>query len=146
MAAMATDNTKFKPGVSGNPRGRPRRKSVRELVGEQGMADIVAKMKEAATGADVPMSAVQAAKLLMPPQKPELARVTIPALESATTHVEKANAITAATARGEISPDVAVALSTVVANTAKVIEFDEMARRIAAMEEAMKGRMSEGRP
>lgn len=133
-------DTRFKPGTSGNPRGRPRRRSVRELVGEQGLGEIVAKMRDAAKGGDVPMSAIQAAKLLIPPQKPELSRVSIPALEAATTHVDKANAITVAAARGEISPDVAVALSTVVANTARVIELDEMARRMDAIEQALKER------
>lgn len=134
-------DTKWKKGQpSPNPAGRPRRKSVRELLGDKGLSEIVAKMQEAATGADVPMSAVQAAKLLMPPQKPELARVAIPGLEAASGQVEKANAITAAAARGEISPDVAVALSTVVSNTARAIELDEMARRMDAIEKALKER------
>jgi hypothetical protein len=134
-------DTRFKPGESGNPRGRPRRKSVREMVGEQGMASIVDQLKAAAAqGKDLPMSAVQAAKLLIPPQKPELARVVIPALENASTHAEKAQAITAAAARGEISPEAAVALSTVVANTAKVAEIDDLARRLAAIEEQLKER------
>jgi hypothetical protein len=134
------NDTKFKPGASGNPRGRPRRKSVRELVGEQGLADVVAAMKNAATGTETPLSAVQAAKLLIPPQKPELPRVLIPALETATTHTDKAQAITVAAARGEISPDAAAALSTVVANTARVIELDELTRRLEALE---KGRVDD---
>jgi hypothetical protein len=136
-------DTRFKPGQSGNLKGRPRRKSVRELVGEQRLAEVVKRMLEAAAdGKDLPVAAVQAAKLLLPAQKPELPRVVVPALETATTHTAKAEAITAAVARGEISPDAAAALSTVVANMAKVVELDELVRRMAALEEKLNGSLA----
>jgi hypothetical protein len=130
-------DTKFKPGTSGNPRGRPRRKSVAEMVGATNMADIVKAMVKAATGGDV-----QAAKLIVPPQKPELAKVRIDELTEAKTHSERGAAILTAAGRGEISPDVAVALSTALANTAKVAELDELVKRMEAIEAALKERIT----
>lgn len=128
-------DTRFKKGESGNPRGRPRRKSVAELVGAANMADIVKAMVKAATDGDV-----QAAKLLVAPQKPELTKVRIDELSGAKTHSERGAAILAAAGRGEISPDVAVALTTALANTAKVSELDELVKRMDAIEAALKER------
>ena len=103
-------------------------------MGEQGLAEVVQAMKKAATGEETPLSAVQAAKLLIPPQKPELPRVRIPALEAAATHAEKAEAVATAAARGEISPDAASLLLAGIASMARVVEIDELARRVAALE------------
>jgi hypothetical protein len=140
-------DTKFQPGVSGNARGRPRRKSVRELVGEKGLADIIAAITKAAQGAStMDSAAVAAAKLLIPPQKPELARVVIPALETAQTHLEQANAITRAAARGEISADTASALSATIANAAKIAELDELSNDLAKRIEALEKNYGPAKP
>lgn len=119
---------KFQKGVSGNPRGRPRRKSVAEMVGDE-MSEIVTAMTARAKGGDV-----QAAKLLLPPLRPASPAVPIPALAGAKTHTEKANAILAAAGAGAISPSVAVELTSALANAAKVTETDELLRRIEALE------------
>lgn len=104
---------------------------MRELVGEKSFGEVIDALVKAAKEGDA-----HAAKLLVPPLKPELPHVAVPGLATAKTHAEKAEAITAAVARGELSPDAAVALSTVVANTAKVAEIDELERRLTALENA----------
>lgn len=132
-------DTRFKPGQSGNPKGRPRRprlKSVRELLGANGLQEVVEAMKTAAKAGDA-----QAAKLLIPALKPEMQRVTVPEIEAAATPTEKAAAIAAAAARGEISPDAAVALSTALANSVKVAEGDELRRQVEDLAKLVKERL-----
>jgi hypothetical protein len=132
-------DTRFRPGQSGNPAGRPKRKSVRELLGEEGLSAVVLKLKDAATSGDV-----QAGRVLLerstPAPRPETPKVTIPELETAATHADKVTAIMNATARGEISPSVAVELTTSVVNATKVVESDELARMVAEMEAKLKAR------
>ena len=128
-------DTRFKPGQSGNPRGRPRRKSVAELVGAANMAKVIEAMVKAATEGDA-----QAAKLLVPPVKPELPRAEVPGLQEATTATQRGEAILKAAAAGQISPTAAEALSAALANVTRIAEVDELARQIATIEAKLKER------
>lgn len=130
---------KFVPGISGNPRGRPTRKSVRELLGEKALGDIVDAMATAAKAGDV-----HAARLLIPPLKPEIPRVKVPGMVEAQSHSERAAAIATAAARGEISPDAAVALSAVVGNVARVVELDDLVRQVGELAETVRALQAGG--
>lgn len=127
----------WKPGQSGNPNGRPRGASavhkLREAIGT-GVEEIIKKLTEQAKGGDV-----GAARLLLdrvlPPIKAsdEPVEIDIPENGSLT---DKGNAVLKAAAAGLIPVSHAASLMTAIGGLAKVAEVDELARRIAALEEA----------
>ena len=96
---------------------------------------IVKVLEKAALAGDV-----QAARLLIeksvPSLRPESKPVLIAGLAAAQTPTEKAQAIVDAAGRGEISASVATELLTAMAAAMKVLEADELKRRIEALEGA----------
>mgnify|MGYP003392839133 CR=1 FL=1 len=124
---------KFKPGQSGNPKGRPKDKTPatqlrKTILGD--MPDIIGKLVELAKGGDV-----QAAKILLdrvcPPLKPQSMPISLPVNGSLS---EQGNDIIKATLAGQIPPDIGNQLITALAAQAKIIEIDELTRRIEALE------------
>ena len=125
----------WKPGQSGNPKGRP------PGTGE------VAKMRAAIAG-NVPAileslttaalaGDVQAARLLLeralPPIKP--VEQSQPLSLPDGTLTEQGRAVLAAVAAGELAPGQGAALLGAIGTLARVAEIDELARRIEALEE-----------
>ncbi|OTE96631.1 hypothetical protein BCS42_03880 [Crenothrix sp. D3] len=124
----------FKKGVSGNAKGRPPANvataaKVRKSIADD-MPDILTKLIELAKGGDV-----QAIKLLLervcPVLKPQAVPISIPFAESL---AEQGNVIIKATMAGQIPPDIGSQLITALANQAKIIEIDDLARRITELE------------
>ena len=124
----------WKPGQSGNPKGRP------PGTGE------VAKMRAANTG-NVPAileslttaalaGDVQAARLLLeralPPIKP--VEQSQPLSLPDGTLTEQGRAVLASVAAGELAPGQGAALLGAIGTLARVSEVDELARRIEALE------------
>lgn len=129
--------TKFKPGESGNPKGRPkgikdRRTQWRDTLRKE-LPDLLTKLVQMAKEGDP-----QALKLILdrvaPPLRPTADTVEIPALATAGTLTERATAALEAAAAGELAPDTAAALVAAVGTLARVVEIDELERRIAALE------------
>ena len=125
----------WKPGQSGNPKGRP------PGTGE------VAKMRAAITG-NVPAileslttaalaGDVQAARLLLeralPPIKP--VEQSQPLSLPDGTLTEQGRAVLASVAAGELAPGQGAALLGAIGTLARVSEVDELARRIEALED-----------
>ncbi len=126
---------KWRPGQSGNPKGRPRGQSEVarfRLAIEQHVSDIVDRLVILAKSGDV-----QAARLLLervlPPLKATEPTVAV-SLPLNGTLTDKGQAMLAAAAEGLISPGQAAALVSVVAGIAKVKEVDELAARVEALE------------
>ena len=71
---------------------------------------------------------------LAPPSRAEAPKVTIEGLSEATTLTDKANVIFNAMGRGELAPDIAAMLVQALTNVGKVVEVDELERRVAALE------------
>ena len=123
----------FKKGVSGNPAGRPRSESteLRQKLATHGEA-VAGVVIEAALNGDI-----QAAKIVLerlcPPLKPSAAPVTISLPENPGI-ADTARAIIEHAAQGQIAPDVAGQLVQSVAALARVVEIDELERRLAALE------------
>lgn len=126
----------FQPGTSGNPNGRPTGTSeaakLRKAIADDLPAIITAMItaaKEGDTGA---------AKLLLdraiPALKPQAASVGIEGMASGTL-TERATAALNAAASGEVSPDIAAQLVAAVGTLAKVIEIDDLEKRLSKLEQ-----------
>ena len=131
-----TNRTKlgtFPKGVSGNPVGRPRSEStlLRKRLAEHG-EEVAQVVIEAALRGDI-----QAAKIVLerlcPSLKPTSALITIELPENPGI-AETARAIIKHAADGQIAPDVAGQLVQAVAALARVVEIDELERRLTALE------------
>ncbi len=130
---MAGDS-QFKPGQSGNPKGKPRgardkRTALRELLKPHAEA-LVAKAVELALSGDT-----TALKLcvdrLMPAYRPTDMAVEVTATGSLS---QRGEALIEAMSRGELSPDNTREMLQALAAQAKVIEFDELEARIQQLE------------
>ena len=134
MATRKPPAAAWKPGQSGNPKGRP------PGVGE------VAKLRAAIAG-NVPAileslttaalaGDVQAARLLLeralPPIKPVEATQALSLPNGTLT--EQGRAVLAAVAAGELSPGQGAQLLAAIGTLGKVAEIDELAARVAALE------------
>lgn len=129
---------RFKPGQSGNPKGRPPGSGLagklRRAIAADAEDVLAALLKQAKAGD------VQAARVLLdrvcPPLKAEAQTVSLPGLDSDTL-TARAEAALAAVAAGELAPDVASALVAAVGALARVHETDELERRIQQIEETV---------
>lgn len=123
----------WKKGESGNPHGRPAHPLAERFRGvvEPRLDEIITAMVDAAANGDA-----QAAKLLMdrvlPTYKPVAPTTAFPLDGDSLT--AKAQAILSAVAAGLIAISDAKQLIDALALLAKVAEFDELERRVAALE------------
>lgn len=126
---------KFKPGQSGNPAGRPKNKTPATLLRQSiadAMPEIITQLVNAALNGDT-----TAAKVLLdrvcPVLKPQAMPISLPARGSL---AEQGNETISATMAGQIPPDIGSLLITALANQAKLIETDDLSKRIEALEHA----------
>lgn len=123
----------FKKGVSGNLVGRPPGKTpgakLRKSI-ELRADDILQSVINAAIGGDM-----QACKMLLdritPTLKPQALPICLPFNESLT---GQGNEIIKATMGGIIPPDIGSQLITALANQSRIVEIDELTKRIEALE------------
>lgn len=124
---------KFKPGESGNPKGRPKDKTPATLLRKsiaEAMPEIITKLVELAKGGDV-----AAAKVLLdrccPALKPQAMPISLPVNG---TLAEQGGEIIKATMSGQIPPDIGSQLIMALANQSKIIEIEELTKRIEVLE------------
>ena len=136
---MATKEKKipphaWKPGQSGNPAGKPpgsgELQKLRAAIGEH-VPEIINQLVAAARGGDI-----QAARLILervlPPVKAIEQPQTIDLPDGTLT--EQGRAVLAAVAAGELAPGQGAQLLTAIGTLGKVVELDELAARITALE------------
>jgi hypothetical protein len=124
----------FKKGTSGNPTGRSAANvtaaKLRKSIADD-MPDILNKLIELAKGGDI-----QAIKLVLervcPALKQQAVPISLPFIESL---AGQGNEIIRATMSGQIPPDIGSQLISALANQAKIIEVDELTKRIEALEQ-----------
>jgi len=130
-----TKSTKWQPGQTGNPRGRPPGQSaitkMRATLAKDA-PDILAQLVTAAKAGDV-----QAARLILervlPPVKPTEQPVEL-RLPAGDTLTAQGRAVLASVARGELAPTQGAALLGAIGTLARVTEIDELTARITALE------------
>jgi len=123
----------FKPGQSGNPKGREPGKTpaakLRQFI-TKAMPEILSQLVEQAKAGDV-----AAAKVLIdrvcPPLKPQALPISLPVNGSL---ADQGAEIIRATMAGQIPPDIGSQLITALANQSKIVEIDELTKRIEALE------------
>lgn len=130
---------RFEKGQSGNPAGRPpgivNQAKLRESIAKD-IPEILGAMVEQAKAGDV-----QAARLLLdrtlPAIKPTDTPITLPLAGSDLG--ADGRAVIAATGQGDISPDQAKTLLSGLGTLARVVETDELLKRIETLEAAIHG-------
>ena len=127
---------RWSKGESGNPAGRPKgipnpQARLRKMINAEG---IVKRLEQAALDGDV-----QAARTLLeralPACRSTAEPVEIPELDVAPTLTGKAHSVLAAVADGRIPPDLGAQLVAAIGNVSKLVEVDELSRRVEALEE-----------
>jgi len=131
----------FQKGQSGNPAGRPKGTkdaivAMRELLVPHAPA-LVQKAVEMALNGDAAALRICVDRLI-PPAKARDESVSLPLGEGSLT--EKGNAVLTALGNGELAPDVATAVLQGIAAQVRIIETDEISRRLDALEAAADAR------
>lgn len=126
---------KFKPGQSGNPRGRrkgvpDRRAQARELFAQHGDELIAVPIKRALDGDSTALRLCL--ERVCPPIKATDAPVVLGVMPELL--AEKGERVLQQLASGELSPDAARSIMPVIAQQARIIETSELERRVAALE------------
>lgn len=127
---------RFRPGQSGNPAGRrPGTKSTATVLRAQiaeAVPEIIVKLKEAAKAGDVGAARLLLERVLPPVRASEEA---VPFTLPDGSLTDQGRAVLAAAGAGDLGPGQAQQLLSALAGLAKLVETDELARRLAALEE-----------
>jgi hypothetical protein len=131
-------DTRFKPGQSGNPKGKPRgaknhaTKLAEKLIDNQCEA-LVQKAVEMALNGDM-----QALKLLIerliPARKDRPVKLDLPKIQSAQDIINVMGLIVENVGKGELEPEQAKTLATILELNRKSIETAEIEERLLALE------------
>ena len=135
-------DTRFKPGQSGNPSGRPKGARHRTTVAIEALLEgegeaLTRKAIELAKAGDM-----QALRLCMdrlaPPRKDSPVAFDLPEMKTVSDAVFAMGALVKAVAEGDLTPTEAAELTRMVQAFAKIIETAEFEERIKKLEEATK--------
>ena len=130
---------KFKPGQSGNPAGKPkgakdRRTELRALLVPHAH-ELIDKVVALAKSGDTTALRILIDRLI-PPIKARDELVSIGSLDGSV--VNQGMTVLEALAAGAITPEQAATMMSVVATHARLIEVNELERRIESLEQAIK--------
>ncbi|MGX2041092.1 DUF5681 domain-containing protein [Methylocaldum sp. MU1018] len=129
--------TRFQPGQSGNPRGRPPgrpdRRNLFHWIDETDREAVFAKCLELAKDGD-PACMRLVIERIAPIRKSQLAPIELPDGYESMTPLGQIEAIDKQVADGAISPDVGAILVGMIKDRLAVIEHGDMLKRLEAME------------
>jgi len=131
-----TKTTKFKPGKSGNPKGRPKgskdkRTELREMMQPHAEA-LVNKAVELAKNGDISALRICLDRLI-PPYRAKDPVVVVGSMTGTLT--EQGQQVIEAVSGGELSPSDGASLLQALASQARIVEIDELTKRIKHLEE-----------
>jgi hypothetical protein len=124
---------KFETGKSGNPKGRPKNQTATTKLRKtivDAMPEIIQGLIGAAKQGDVGAATVLLNRCV-PALKPEAMAISLPVK---TTLVEQGAIIVKATMSGSIPPDVGAALISALSNQSRIVEIDELTKRLEVLE------------
>lgn len=141
MTTDETKDTKFKPGQSGNPRGKPAgaRNKIAvalEALGEADAEAIVKVMIEKAKGGDA-IAARPILDRVWPVRKGARVQFDLPSIATAQELPDAIASIAQQVAEGTISPDEGALIAGLLETQRKAIETSDLATRLAAIEERL---------
>jgi dihydrodipicolinate synthase/N-acetylneuraminate lyase len=125
--------SKFTPGKSGNPNGRPKNKTAPLILKKaisDAMPEIIQSLIDAALSGDT-QAATTLLNRCVPALKAEAQTINLPTKSSL---VEQGAAIVKATMSGNIAPDVGAALISALSNQSRIVEIDELTKRLEILE------------
>lgn len=127
----------FEPGQSGNPSGRPRgirdkRIEMRDLLVPHA-PDLVAKAVEMAKAGDAAALRICLDRLI-PPANAKDDPVSLPSMEGSM--ADSSRIVIKALADGDLTPEEAGIILQALASQARIIEADEIEKRLTALEQA----------
>jgi hypothetical protein len=124
---------KFKPGQSGNPAGRPANKAATILLRKainEAMPEIIEALIDQAKRGDIAAATVLLNRCI-PALKAEAQAINLPVKQ---TILEQGNEIITGIMSGKLAPDIGAGLINALAAQAKIVEADDVIRRIEALE------------
>lgn len=141
-----TSSTRFQPGTSGNPKGRPAGSRNKATLAAEALIDkdarkLTKKAIEMALNGDT-VALRLCLERLCPPRKGSPVRFDLPEMSNAGDVRSASLALVRAVADGDLTPDEAGSVAPLIEAARKAIETDEHERRIAAIERQMEARGS----
>ncbi|MDO9416211.1 DUF5681 domain-containing protein [Pararhizobium sp.] len=141
MKDKDANDTRFKPGQSGNPKGRLAGSRSRVLValdalGEGEAEEILKRMVKKAKEGDA-VAARTIFERVWPARKGARVAFDLPEVTTADDLPRAVSTVTRQVANGEISPDEGAVIVTLLEAHRKAIETSELAIRVAALEERL---------
>lgn len=135
-------DTRFKPGQSGNPAGRPRGARHKATMAALALLDgeaseLTRKAIDAALGGDM-MALRLCLERIIAPVKSRPLTISLPVVTEASDLPKITGALLSAVASGEIDPSEAAILSKVVEVHRGALEFADIESRIKKLEEGIK--------
>ncbi len=129
----------FRPGRSGNPSGRPRGTRHRVLlaldaIGAEGAEDIVRSVVAAARSGDLKAADILLRRL-WPERRSRPVLLDLPVIKTADDIVAALGKIVCAVAAGELTPDEAAGVTSIIEAQRRAIETLELEKRITSLEE-----------
>jgi hypothetical protein len=131
-------DTRFKPGQSGNPNGRPKGSLNATTLAAQALLDgeaeiLTRKAIELAKGGDLTALRLCMDRLL-PPRKDRPVSLDLPRIDSARDVPKAISALLAAVAAGELTPSDAGEVTKLLDAYARAVEISELAERVDNLE------------
>ena len=137
-ASAEGKDTRWKPGESGNPAGRPkgsrnaRTRLIEGLIGEDA-EEIVRKAIELAKSGDGPVLRMMMERL-MPPPKDSPISFELPPIQSVTDAKVASSSVLKAVAKGDITPSEGASVMALLVSHKIIVEATDFESRIAALE------------